>query len=130
MRSITCRALSRATNRARSPCSTYPEAMLSKPQEIDRIELPLPLGTFINNRNTAQPNSTAFQLTLDEQERFLYVVSQRINQTDSNQARKAICCTSLAVADHGKLSLVGSRALAQDGVTFDSRPQGVVSVDL
>jgi len=101
-----------------------------KPKEIDRIALPLPLGTFINNRNIAQPNSTAFQFAIDDQERFLYVVNQRIDQTDDNTMRDGNLLHILEIADSGTLSVVGSRALDQDGVTFDSRPQGVVSVDL
>lgn len=101
-----------------------------KPVEIDRIALPLPLGTFINNRNSAQPNSTAFQFAIDDRENFLYVVNQRINQTSDNVVEDGNLLHILKIVDGGKLSLVGSRALGPDGVAFDSRPQGVVAVDL
>lgn len=101
-----------------------------KPIEIDRIALPLPLGTFINNRNIAQPNSTAFQFAIDDQESFLYVVNQRINQTADNTLKDGNLLHILKIVDGGKLSLVGSRALGTDGVTFESRPQGVVTLDL
>lgn len=101
-----------------------------KPVEIDRIALPLPLGTFVNNRNSAQPNSTAFQFEIDERENFLYVVNQRINQTPENSIEDGNLLHILKIVADGKLSLVGSRALGPDGVTFDSRPQGVLAVDL
>lgn len=101
-----------------------------KPVEIDRIALPLPLGTFINNRNIAQPNSTAFQFAIDDREKFLYVVNQRIDQTPDNALEDGNLLHVLKIVDDGKLSLVGSRALGPDGVTFDSRPQGVVTLDL
>lgn len=101
-----------------------------KPVEIDRIALPLPLGTFINNRNIAQPNSTAFQFAIDDREQFLYVVNQRINQTADNALKDGNVLHILKIAGGGKLSLVGSRALGPDGVTFESRPQGVVALDL
>jgi len=101
-----------------------------RPIEISRIELPLPLGTFINNRNGSQPNSTAFQFDLDESNKFLYVINQRINQTPDNQSKVGNVLHILKIHASGNLSVVGSRHLTQDGVTFDSRPQGVVSVDL
>jgi hypothetical protein len=101
-----------------------------KPVEIDRIALPLPLGTFINNRNIAQPNSTAFQFAIDDREKFLYVVNQRINQTPANTLEDGNVLHVLKIVDGGKLSLVGSRALTSDGVTSESRPQGVVTLDL
>lgn len=100
------------------------------PKEIDRIALPLPLGTFINNRNIAQPNSTAFQFAIDDREKFLYVVSQRINQTGDNAMTDGNLIHILKIVNDGKLSLVGSRALGPDGVTFESRPQGAVTLDL
>lgn len=101
-----------------------------KPVEIDRIALPLPLGTFVNNRNIAQPNSTAFQFAIDDREKFLYVVNQRINQTADNTIKDGNVLHILKIVDGGKLSLVGSRALGPDGATFESRPQGVVTLDL
>lgn len=100
------------------------------PVEIGRIELPLPLGTFVNNRNGSQPNSTAFQFDIDDSDEFLYVINQRINQTSGNESKAGNVLHILKIHDSGNLSIVGSRHLAQDGVTFDSRPQGVVSVDL
>lgn len=100
------------------------------PVEIERVALPLPLGTFINNRNMAQPNSTAFQFAIDDRERFLYVVSQRINQTAENDINDGNLLHILKIVDGGKLSVVGSRAMGPDGVTVGSRPQGVITLDL
>ena len=37
---------------------------------------------------------------------------------------------TLKIGDAGKLSVVDSRHLAQDGIEHTDRPQGVVSVDL
>ena len=101
-----------------------------KPVEISRTELPLPLGTFTNNRNSSQPNSTAFQFDIDDKEKYLYVINQRTNQTPDNPSEAGNILHILKIHGSGKLSVVGSRHLAQDGVTYDSRPQGVVSVDL
>lgn len=100
------------------------------PVEIARVELPLPLGTFTNNRNSSQPNSAAFQFDIDDNEKYLYVINQRINQTPDNQSKAGNILHTLKIHASGKLTVVGSRHLAQDGVTYDSRPQGVVSVDL
>lgn len=99
-----------------------------RPVEIGRIELPLPLGSFVNNRNAMQPNSTAFQFDLDDN--YLYVVNQRINQTPGNMSMEGNILHILRIHDSGSLSVVGSRHLSSDGVTYDSRPQGVVAVDL
>ena len=101
-----------------------------RPVEIGRMELPFPLGTFVNNRNISQPNSTAFQLDVDDNDNFLYVVSQRINQTRANQSEDGNVLHILKIDESGSLSVVASRRLAQDGVSYDSRPQGVVAVDL
>lgn len=101
-----------------------------RPVELSRIELPMPLGTFINNRNIAQPNSTPFQLTLDGSGQFLYVVNQRINQTRANKSREGNIIHVLRIDASGTLSMVESRDLGQDGVHYTARPQGVVAVDL
>jgi 6-phosphogluconolactonase (cycloisomerase 2 family) len=100
------------------------------PIEIGRTVLPLPLGTFVNNRNSEQPNSTAFQFDIDDSETFLYVVNQRVNQTSGNQTTNGNVLHTLKIHPSGRLSMVESRHLTQDGVTYNSRPQGVVSVDL
>ncbi|NNC99001.1 MAG: beta-propeller fold lactonase family protein [Gammaproteobacteria bacterium] len=101
-----------------------------KPVEIGRAELPLPLGTFINNRNSEQPNSAAFQFDIDDREKYLYVISQRINQTAENTNEAGNILHTLKIRSSGKLSVVDSRHLAQDGVSHRARPQGVVSIDL
>ena len=101
-----------------------------RPIEIGRTVLPLPLGTFINNRNSEQPNSTAFQFDIDASETFLYVVNQRVNQTPGNQITEGNILHTLKIHPSGRLSIVDSRHLAPDGVPVNSRPQGVVSVDL
>lgn len=101
-----------------------------RPVEIGRMELPFPLGTFVNNRNISQPNSTAFQFDVDDNDDFLYIVSQRINQTRANQSEDGNVLHILKIDESGSLSVVASRRLAQDGVSYDSRPQGVVAVDL
>ena len=93
-----------------------------KPVEISRIELPLPGGMFVNNRNGMQPNSAAFQLDLDPSESFLYVISQRINQTVENTGTKGNILHILKIDKAGKLSVVDSRHLGQDGVHYNSRP--------
>ncbi|NNF27592.1 MAG: beta-propeller fold lactonase family protein, partial [Gemmatimonadetes bacterium] len=57
-----------------------------EPVEIGRVELPLPYGTFVNNRNAPQPGSAAFQFDMDEENGFLYVIAQRIDQTSANRS--------------------------------------------
>lgn len=101
-----------------------------KPVEIGRVELPLPLGTFVNNRNFAQPNSAAFQLDLDREEKFLYVISQRIDQTAANKNEQGNILHTVRLNPSGKLTVVSSRHLGQDGITPRSRPHGVVVADL
>ncbi len=100
------------------------------PVEIARTAIPLPLGSFVNNRVAEQPASTAFQLTLDEDEAFLYVLNQRIDQTDGNASQDGNVLHIFAVADDGTLALVGSRDLLDDGVSHRARPQGLVAIDL
>ena len=100
-----------------------------KPVELSRVELPMPLGTFVNNRNAMQPNSTAFQLDIDPSETYLGVLSQRINQTGSNPNRQGNILHMLKIASSGALTVVNSRHLGADGVHDDSRPQGIVTVD-
>ncbi|NNG17189.1 MAG: hypothetical protein HKM89_11980 [Gemmatimonadales bacterium] len=109
-----------------------------QPVEISRIELPLPLGTFVNNRAMAQPNSTPFQLTLDEDERFLYVINQRIDQSIQRKTSHASQLGGelgnvlhvLRIKTDGTLEVAGSRHLGQDGVHETARPQGVVTLDM
>jgi hypothetical protein len=100
-----------------------------EPVEIGRLQLPLPGGWFVNNRMVKQPNSTAFQMDLDPTENFLYVINQRINQTDENTSKEGNILHTLKVDESGMLEVVASRHLQQDGVPYHSRPQGVVTLD-
>lgn len=101
-----------------------------KPVEIGRVVLPLPLGTFINNRAIAQPNSAAFQLDLDEEDGVLYVISQRIDQTDGNTSALGNVLHTVRIGGSGGLSVADSRHLGPDGVDASARPQGVVTLEL
>ena len=100
-----------------------------KPVEIQRVGIPMPGGMFVNNRNAKQPDSTAFQLDLDPTERFLYVITQRINQTPGNTSKEGNILHTFRVDPSGKLQVVSSRKLEQDGVHPDSRPQGILTLD-
>jgi hypothetical protein len=100
-----------------------------KPVEIGAIEVPQPGGRFINNRNFEQPDSTAFQCTLSPDERFLYVISQRVNQTEENKSEEGNILHSFRLNNDGLPQLAHSRPLGPDGVYFRSRPQGVGVVD-
>jgi 6-phosphogluconolactonase (cycloisomerase 2 family) len=101
-----------------------------KPVEISRSAIPLPLGTFVNNRVAEQPNSTAFQLTLDPSEEFLYVINQRIDQTDANGSKDGNVLHTFRIGESGVLTTVSSRHLLDDGVSHRARPQGVVAIDV
>lgn len=100
-----------------------------KPVEIQRIALPLPLGTFVNNRTAPQPNSTAFQLDIDPTGRVLTVLAQRIDQTGANASEEGNILHVLRIDDRGLLSVVTSRHLGPDGVHPTARPQGLVTLD-
>ncbi|MBT8078114.1 MAG: lactonase family protein [Gammaproteobacteria bacterium] len=100
-----------------------------RPDEIGRVELPMPLGTFVNNRNIPQPNSTAFQLDIDPSGKLLWVLAQRIDQTEGNQSDLGNVLHVLKINRGGKLSVLKSRHLAQDGVHPRARPQGIVTKD-
>lgn len=100
------------------------------PVEIARTAIPMPLGTFVNNRNAEQPASTAFQLTLDEAEEFLYVINQRIDQTDANMSKEGNVIHAFRIGDDGTLESVSARHLLGDGVSHRARPQGLVAVDI
>lgn len=100
-----------------------------KPIEIGVIEVPQPGGQFINDRNFEQPDSTAFQCTLSPDERFLYVISQRVNQTEENKSEEGNILHSFRLNNDGLPQLAHSRPLGPDGVYFRSRPQGVGAVD-
>lgn len=104
-------------------------AKARKPVEIDRVQLPMPLGTFVNNRNAPQPNSTAFQLDIDPTGRYLCVLAQRIDQTGNNKSKEGNILHVLKIGSSGKLSVVMSRPLGQDGVHHRARPQGIVTLD-
>lgn len=101
-----------------------------EPVEIGRVELPYPLGTFVNNRVAPQPNSTAFQFDIDAEEQFLYVVAQRIDQTDANQSDRGNMIHTVKLDASGAMQVVASRDLTDDGVSPRARPQGIVVVDL
>lgn len=101
-----------------------------RPVEIDRIALPMPLGTFVNNRNAPQPNSTAFQLDIDPSGKLLWVLAQRIDQTENNDSDKGNILHVLKIDRKGKLTVAKSRHLGQDGVHPTARPQGIVTLDM
>lgn len=101
-----------------------------KPVEIDRVPLPMPLGTFVNNRNAAQPNSTAFQLDIDPNGKLLWVLAQRIDQTGNNKSVMGNILHVLKINGDGTLSVMDSRDLRQDGVDPTARPQGIVTLDM
>ena len=105
------------------------EERAQKPVEIGRLRLPLPGSWFVNNRMIRQPGSTAFQMDLDPTESFLYIVSQRINQTAENTNQEGNILHILKVDQTGMLQVADSRHLGQDGVHYNSRPQGVITLD-
>lgn len=100
-----------------------------KPVEISRLQLPHPGEWFINNRMFSQPGSAAFQCALDPENTFLYVICQRINQTDENKNEEGNILHSLRLDREGIPSVERSRHLGQDGVYYRSRSQGVATVD-
>lgn len=100
-----------------------------KPVEIGVLELPHQGGTFVNNRNFEQPDSTAFQCALTPDGKFLYVICQRINQTSENKGKEGNILHCLKLDEKGMPSVAHSRHLGQDGVHFRSRPQGVAIVN-
>ena len=100
-----------------------------KPIEIERVGIPMSGGIFVNNRNAKQPDSTAFQLDLDPTRNFLYVITQRINQTHKNTSKEGNILHTFKIEPSGKLKIVSSRKLGQDGVHTNSRPQGILTLD-
>lgn len=100
-----------------------------KPLEVQRVALPMPLGTFVNNRNAPQPNSTAFQLDIDPTGNYLCVLAQRINQTAGNTIEQGNILHVLKIDGRGHLTVVTSRHLGPDGVHPTARPQGLVTLD-
>lgn len=100
-----------------------------KPLEIGVLELPIPGESFRNNRNFDQPGSTAFQCSLNPGETTLYVICQRINQTDENKSEAGNILHSLKLDENGVPSTIQSRHLGQDGIYFKSRPQGIATID-
>lgn len=77
----------------------------------------------------SQPGSTVFQCALNPEETFLYVICQRINQTDENKGEEGNILHSLQVDGLGIPSVACSRHLIYDGVYYRSRPQGVATVN-
>ncbi len=100
-----------------------------KPVEISRLQLPHPGEWFINNRMFSQPGSTAFQCALSPEETLLYVICQRINQTDENKSEEGNILHSLLLDKQGIPSIAHSRHLSQDGVHYRSRPQGIATLN-
>ena len=111
--------------------STYDIAgeRATKPVEISRLQLPHPGEWFTNNRMFSQPGSTAFQCTLNPEETILYVICQRINQTDENTKEEGNILHSLRLNGEGIPAVAHSRHLGQDGVHYRSRPQGIATCD-
>jgi hypothetical protein len=100
-----------------------------RPVEVGVTEVPLPGGTFTNNRNFVQPDSTAFQCSIDPDEKYFYVISQRINQTDENKSEEGNILHWFKIDENGLPLSPRSRDLRQDGVYFRSRPQGIVTIN-
>jgi 6-phosphogluconolactonase (cycloisomerase 2 family) len=100
-----------------------------KPVEIGVLELPMPGESFKNNRNFDQPGSTAFQCSLNPEETILYVICQRVNQTEENKNEAGNILHSLKIDKNGALSVIHSRQLGQDGIYFRSRPQGIATIN-
>lgn len=100
-----------------------------KPLEIGVLELPMPGESFKNNRNFEQPGSTAFQCSLNPEGTSLYVMCQRINQTDENKSEEGNILHSLKIDQNGVPSISHSRQLGPDGIDFRSRPQGIVTLN-
>jgi 6-phosphogluconolactonase (cycloisomerase 2 family) len=98
------------------------------PVEISRLQLPNPGTSFVNNRNFEQPGSTAFQCGLAPEENYLYVICQRINQTDENTDPEGNYIHTLKLDARGVPSVVATRDLLEDKVDFHSRPQGIATV--
>jgi hypothetical protein len=111
--------------------STYDiaEKNAESPKEISRLQLPQPGEWFVNNRNFKQPGSTAFQCALSPDEKHLYVICQRVNQTPENTNEEGNYLHCLKLDEKGVPAVAYSRDLKRDGVSFRSRPQGVVIVD-
>lgn len=100
------------------------------PEGIQITEVPMPGESFVNNRIIKQPGSTSFQIALSPKEDFVYIVNQRINQTEENEDQKGNFVHSFAVDADGKLSPVASKDLLTDGFPADSRAHGAVAIDL
>ena len=82
-------------------------------------------GDLVNE----QPGSTAFQCNLNPEETSLYVMCQRVNQTDENKSEEGNVLHSLKIDQNGVPSINYSRHLGLDGIYFRSRPQGIVTIN-
>lgn len=100
------------------------------PMEIQVVDVPIPGESFINNRNLLQPGSTSFEIALSPDEDFLYVINQRINQTEENTIKTGNAIHSFSVRKDGSIKAAASVDLSKDGFPSNSRAQGVVAVDL
>lgn len=101
----------------------------AKPVEIGVFDVPHTGEWFGNNRNFEQPGSTPFQCALSPDELFLYVICQRINQTDENKSEDGNLLHSFKIDKQGLLEVAASRPLGIDGVYFRSRPQGISTLN-
>lgn len=101
----------------------------TKPEEVHRLQLPHPGEWFKNNRNFSQPGSTPFQCGLDPENTTLYVICQRINQTDENRNEEGNYLHVVRLSSEGIPTTVDSRPLGPDGIDFRSRPQGIATVN-
>ncbi|WP_417663416.1 beta-propeller fold lactonase family protein [Pseudomonas sp.] len=99
------------------------------PIEIQVVDTPWPREPFINNRDVLQPGSTSFEIALSPEEDFIYVINQRINQTEENSSKVGNAIHSFSVNKDGLLKSVFSVDLLKDGFPANSRAQGVVAVD-
>ena len=101
------------------------------PVEIHRIVLPSEAAAFRNNRNLMQPGSTAFQCCLSPSEEFLFVIAQRINQTEENTSTSGNGVFTLLIDENGVPSAISDyRDLLSDGVAARCRPQGLACLEL
>ena len=67
-------------------------------------------------------------MDLDPSGEFLYVISQRVCQTPTNENPEGNILHTFKVDGRGLLRVVDSRPLGPDGVPSRSRPQGVATL--
>lgn len=101
-----------------------------KPVESQVIEIPAPNTTFVNNRMFKQPTSTAFESALSPDQKYAYVVNQRVNQTAANKAPKGNAIHTFSIDHSGLPAHVSIHDLLDDNFPSNSRPQGAVAINL